>query len=87
METILASSKSFLEPNKFSGSVNGDGKQIATLVVSSTLTTVDSTYTCKVRSSAFDQSAEAIVTASLNVFGELRSNYPLIVKPTSSVKS
>ena len=56
-------------------------------MVSSTLTTVDSTYTCKVRSSAFDQSTEAIVTASLNVFGESKSKCPLIVDPANSVKS
>ena len=72
METFLASSNLSLEPNKYSGSVNDEGKQVATLVVSLTLTKQDNIYRCKTKSSAFDQSAEAIISASLDVFCKYR---------------
>ena len=55
---------------KNSGSVDGSGNQVATLVVGATQTTQDKTYICKVQSSEYPQSAEAQVTAPLNVYGK-----------------
>ena len=53
----------------FPGSISS-GNQVATLVVGSTLTQNDASYTCKVVSSTYPASAEAQVVAQLNVFGK-----------------
>ena len=59
-----------IRSNEIPGSVDGSGNQVATLVVGSTQATQDKTYICKVQSSEYPQSAEAQVTAPLNVYGK-----------------
>ena len=59
-----------IRSNKISGSVDGSGNQVATLVVGSNQATQDKTYICKVQSSEYPQSAEAQVTAPLNIYGK-----------------